>query len=188
MMKIGITGSLASGKTTASKILSFKKGPLFSADLAVKKLYTKKNFKKILIKKFQINKNLNIKKEITKKILFEKTNIKKLEKIIHPLVRKEMNKFAQKHKKKQFIFFEVPLLIESRLMKRFDVIFFIKAKRKIRFKRFKLKGGEKKVFNLLDKRQLSDEQKNKHCDYVIVNEKNLKILKKKLLDIFKKYE
>ena len=99
MMKIGITGSLASGKTTASKILSFKKGPLFSADLAVKKLYTKKNFKKILIKKFQINKNLNIKKEITKKILFEKTNIKKLEKIIHPLVRKEMNKFAQKHKK-----------------------------------------------------------------------------------------
>ena len=99
-----------------------------------------------------------------------------------------MNKFTQKHKKKQFIFFEVPLLIESRLMKRFDVIFFIKAKRKIRFKRFKLKGGEKKVFNLLDKRQLSDEKKNKHCDYVIVNEKNLKILKKKLLDIFKKYE
>ena len=44
MMKIGITGSLASGKTTASKILSFKKGPLFSADAVVKKLYIKKKF------------------------------------------------------------------------------------------------------------------------------------------------
>ena len=44
-------------------------------------------------------------------------------------------------------------------MKRFDVIFFIKAKRKIRFKRFKLKGGKKKFFNLLDKRQLSDKKK-----------------------------
>ena len=41
MRKIGITGSLASGKTTACKILA-NKGPLFSADLAVKKLYKKK--------------------------------------------------------------------------------------------------------------------------------------------------
>ena len=34
--KNGITGSLASGKTTASKILSSGKGPLFSADTVVK--------------------------------------------------------------------------------------------------------------------------------------------------------
>ena len=88
-MKIGITGSLASGKTTASKILSFKKGPLFSADAVVKKLYTKMNFKRKISKKFQINKNLNIKKEITKKILLKKSNIKKLENIIHPLVKKK---------------------------------------------------------------------------------------------------
>ena len=32
MKKIGVTGSIASGKTTASKILSRKYGPLFSAD------------------------------------------------------------------------------------------------------------------------------------------------------------
>ena len=42
MKKIGITGSLASGKTTASKILSSGKGPLFSADAVVKKLYKDK--------------------------------------------------------------------------------------------------------------------------------------------------
>ena len=42
MIKIGITGSLASGKTTASKILSFKRGPLFSADKTVKELYQNK--------------------------------------------------------------------------------------------------------------------------------------------------
>ena len=41
MIKIGITGSLASGKTTASRILSYKNGPLFSADKIVKELYTK---------------------------------------------------------------------------------------------------------------------------------------------------
>ena len=44
MKKIAITGSLSSGKTTASKILAAKRGPLFSADAVVKKLY--KNFGK----------------------------------------------------------------------------------------------------------------------------------------------
>ena len=37
MIKIGITGSIASGKTTASKIISFRKGPLFNADDYVRK-------------------------------------------------------------------------------------------------------------------------------------------------------
>ena len=56
MRKIGITGSLSSGKTTASKILSFKKGPLFSADEAVKKLYKSNSFKKVLYQKLKIHK------------------------------------------------------------------------------------------------------------------------------------
>ena len=47
MIKIGITGSIASGKTTASKIISNKKGPLFSADKVVKELYKKKNLKNL---------------------------------------------------------------------------------------------------------------------------------------------
>ena len=45
MIKIGITGSLASGKSTVAKIISFKKYPLFDADKAVKKIYQTKNFK-----------------------------------------------------------------------------------------------------------------------------------------------
>ena len=58
MIKIGITGSIASGKTSASKILSYKRGPLFSADKIVKALYLKSYFKRYLIKKFSIEKNL----------------------------------------------------------------------------------------------------------------------------------
>jgi hypothetical protein len=41
---------------------------------------------------------------------------------------------------------------------------------------------------LLDKKQLNDEKKIKFCDYVVVNEKNLKFLKKNLFDIISKYE
>ena len=188
MKKFGITGSLASGKSTASKILSANKGPLFSADLVVKNLYKKKNFKKVISKNFYIKNQSKLKSTLKKKILKDKNNFKKLEKIIHPIVRKEMLRFMKKYKKKKFIFFEIPLLIESRLMKKFDVIFFIKAKKSLRLRRFKAKGGDKKLFNILNSKQLSDNKKSRYCDHVIVNEKNLIVLKKNLLDIFKRYE
>ena len=64
MRKIGITGSLASGKTTASKILSIRRGPLFSADKVVKTLYKKESFKNLIRKKFSIKEKSNIKKII----------------------------------------------------------------------------------------------------------------------------
>ena len=88
MKKIGITGSLSSGKTTASKILSLKRGPLFSADLEVKKIYKKRSFINLICKKFSIQARSNIKKTLREKIIKDKLNIKKLEKIIHPIVRK----------------------------------------------------------------------------------------------------
>ena len=70
MIKIGITGSLASGKTTASKILSNNRGPLFSADKVVKKLYEKTSFKSLISKKFGIKNNSQIKKSIKNFQLF----------------------------------------------------------------------------------------------------------------------
>jgi len=151
MIKIGITGSISSGKTIASKILSKKRGPLFSADNEVKRLYQNKNFRQKLIKNF---------------------NIKNI---------------SKKNKNKKTLFYEIPLLIESRLMKFFDVIIFIKAKKKIRLKRFKLKGGDKNLFIIMNKKQLPDLKKMKFCDHVVVNEKNLSILKSNLLDIIKAY-
>ncbi|MDC1212535.1 dephospho-CoA kinase [Pelagibacteraceae bacterium] len=187
MIKIGITGSLASGKTTASKLLSYKRGPLFSADEVVKKFYKNNNFKKLLIKKFNLVKKSNLKKSLREKILKKKNNIKKLEKIIHPMVRTEMKKFFYLHKDKKNIFCEIPLLIESKLMKCFDVIIFIKAKKKVRLKRFISKGGDTKLFIALNNKQLSDQKKIKFCDHVVVNERNLNILKKNLLSIIRLY-
>ena len=56
MIKIGITGSISSGKTTTSKIISKNKGPLFSADKAVKKLYSNKVLRKTIAKRLSESK------------------------------------------------------------------------------------------------------------------------------------
>ena len=186
MIKIGITGSLASGKTTASKILSVKRGPLFSADKVVKELYQNKKFQFLVRRSFKIKNKDQIKKSLKRLILKNKKNIKKLEKIIHPSVRK-MRSFTLQNKNKK-LFYEIPLLVESKLMKHFNVIIFIKAKKQVRLKRFQSKSGDKKLFNLLNNKQMSDQKKIKYCDYVVVNEKKLGILKKHLAAIIKKYE
>tara|TARA_B100000965_G_C19551942_1_gene740431 strand:+ start:773 stop:1339 length:567 start_codon:yes stop_codon:yes gene_type:complete len=188
MIKIGLTGSIASGKTTASKIISFRKGPLFIADKEVKKIYTQKKFQLLIKKKFNLKSNRNFKAEI-KKIIFEKkSNLKKLEKIIHPLVRSEMIKFSEKNKKEKFLFFEIPLLIESKLQNHFDIIIFIKSKKILRIKRYLSKGGNVKFFSFLNKHQLKDSQKTKFCDHIVVNNNSLVVLKNKLINIIKLYE
>ena len=99
-----------------------------------------------------------------------------------------MKKFIKKNRQKKLLFFEIPLLIESKLMKHFNVIIFIKSKKSLRIKRFKLKGGNEKLFQILDAKQLSDNKKIKYCDHLVVNEKNKTILKEKLLSIISLYE
>jgi len=96
--------------------------------------------------------------------------------------------FLKKNKNKKFLFLEIPLLIESKLTRYFDVIIFIKSKRNLRLKRFRLKKGNIKLFSLLDSHQLKDTKKMKFCDHIVVNNKSLTILKKNLLNIIKSYE
>ena len=183
-MKIGITGSLASGKSSVAKILSKNKKLLFSADKVVKNLYSDNQFKTKIKKKFKI-KNKIIKKEIKNKLLKKEISLNELGKIIHPFVRREMRTHKKKNRNKEIIFFEIPLLIESKLMKFFDFIILVLAPRKVRLKRYLKNGGKKKMFYLLDKNQISARKKIKYCDYLIVNNKSKNILKKKVNDIIK---
>ena len=96
MIKIGITGSISSGKTTVIKLISHRRGPVFSADKCVKKLYNDKKVKAIIARKISLQSTSNFKSEIKKKILSEKKVLRKLEMILHPLVRRKMYSFLKK--------------------------------------------------------------------------------------------
>jgi dephospho-CoA kinase len=183
---IGITGSIASGKTTAVQLMAGKKYPFFSADKIVSNLYKNKNFINILIKKFKLNQNKTIKKQIKLALKKERKNILKLEAIIHPIVRKEMKIFLKK--KNKLLFLEIPLLIESKLTKYFDKIIFVDANKKVRLKRYLKKRGNEKTFNLLNSRQLSSSIKKKKCDHTINNNFSLAILKKNVKNFMNNYE
>jgi len=178
MIKIGITGSLASGKSTVAKLVSQNKYPLFIADRTVKSLYKKKYFIKKIKRQFNLKSTKNLKKKIKDLIKKDKKKLKKLELIIHPLVRKEMKASMRPRANIKFSIFEIPLLIESKLVKYFDSIIFVGANKNIRLRRYLQKGGSKKIFTILDNRQAKSSKKIKISDHVIYNNRSLKVLKK----------
>ena len=102
MIKIGVTGSISSGKSTVARMLAGKKYPIFDADIAVRQIYKKNFFKDKIYRKFKLKSKKNIKNELKQIISINKKSLKILEKIIHPLVRTELKKFSHKNKKKEF--------------------------------------------------------------------------------------
>ena len=186
MIKLGITGSMSSGKTTVAKLMSGNRFPLFSADKAVSELYKNKIFIKNFSQKLKIDPKKKIKNQIKILLKNDKKKIKQVELIIHPFVRKKMKKFLKK--KNKIIILEIPLLFENKLMNYFDVIIFVGAKKKIRLRRYLKKNGNKKIFNLLNRRQIKPLKKARMCNHIINNNKSLLDLKKNVRKIVKIYE
>ena len=77
-------------------------------------------------------------------------------------------------------------MVESKLMKNFNKIIFVNSKKKLRLKRYLKRGKNKKIFNLLDKRQLPPVKKIKFSDYIVNNNGSLKKLKKNVMFVAKK--
>jgi len=190
-IKVGIIGDIGSGKSFVAKQFGY---PVFSADKEVKFIYKKnKNcfskLKKTLpefIKSFPISK-----KELSKSIINNKKNIKKIEKIVHPIVQKNMKKFVKKNNKKKLLVFDVPLLLESKKYKKKYVLIYVDAKKKDIIKKIKKrKNYNPIIYNKLRKAQLPLEIKKKRSDFVIKNDfksltikKNVKMLKNIILKV-----
>ncbi len=189
MIKIGILGDIGSGKSFVSKLFGY---PVFNADKEVSNIYKKnKNcFKKLKKKlpKFIISFPIK-KKQLQNAILENKNNLKKIESIIHPEVKKNLKNFIKLNKSKKILIFDIPLLIENKIYKNNFVLVYVDAKKKdINKKLRERKNYNKKVIKKLRNSQLHLEIKKKKAHYIIKNKfkkkhlkNNVKILLKKIL-------
>ena len=144
MIKIGILGDIGSGKSYVAKNFGY---PVFNADSEVGKIYKKdkkiyNKLKKTLPKyifSFPINKN-----EISSSILANKHNLKKIVKIIHLEIKEKMHIFLKKNRNKKIVILDIPLLLESKINKKNDILVFVQSKKLDIFKKLK----KRKNFNL----------------------------------------
>ena len=175
MIIVGLTGGIASGKTTIVKLLKKNRLAVHDSDLVVGGIYSKPKTKFLShLKKINLEKSLKG-KIIDKKIIREEifNNIKKrklLESYIHTEVKKARNIFLKKHKQKKtkVVFLDTPLLFENKLEKicNFTILFYapliIRKKRAMR-----RRGMQKKILEKIIKSQLSDKIKKKKADFVV---------------------
>ena len=178
---IGILGDIGSGKTFIAKQFGY---PVFNADNEVNSIYKKnkscynKLRKKLPkhIKSYPINKI-----ELTKAILANKYNLRKIVSVVHPLVRRKMNNFLKKNKNKKFVVLDVPLLIENNLNKKKDILVFVESKKSQIISRLKKrKNYNKKIIENLRKLQKKLAYKKKLSTYVIKNDFKILTTKKKV--------
>ena len=181
MIKISLVGDIGSGKTYISKLF---KAPCFFADAEVKRLY-KSNiqcFNKLKKKFPQFIKTFPIKKiELSNTIKDKSSNLKSIGFIVHPFIRKKLNMFLKKNRKKKIVVLDIPLYLENKIYKRKDVIIFLKTKKKDVDKKLKeRKNFNQKLINILRKSQLTLKQKKNKSNYVLVNNYNSAIMKRKV--------
>ena len=178
MIRIAILGDIGAGKSFVSKQFNC---PLFNADKEVAEIYKNDRscYQKIkkALPKYIISDHLD-KKFLLKAVLDSKNNLKKISKIVHPIVRNRMNKFLIKNSSKKLVVLDIPLYLENKLNKRGDVLIFVEAKRKDIQKRLK----KREYFNEKLNRNLKSLQlpltiKKKLSNFVIKNTFNARKIK-----------
>ena len=188
MIRIGIVGAIGSGKSYVARQFGY---PVFNADYEVSKIYKKdkKCFKKLkrILPKYIFSFPIRT-SELSKVIIENKNNIKKINKIIHPQVRLRMKKFLKKNKKKKIVVLDIPLLLEGKINKKKDILIFVDAeKKKIRKKLEKRPNFNIKIFNILKKLQLPLKVKRKKSNFIIKNNFKSNYVKKNVNSILKKF-
>ena len=181
MIRVCVLGTIGSGKSFVSKLFDC---PVFSADRVVNYIYRKDvNCFKKLRKKFPDHiRSFPVRKsELISAISSKNINIKKISKIVHPIVRNKINNFLRENKNSRMVVLDIPLLIENKLNKKGDILIFVKTKRSKIIKRLKKrKNYNKKILDKLRSNQLPLLKKERLSNYVIDNNYSTNIIKNKI--------
>ncbi len=177
MIVIGITGGIASGKSTASSILKKEYNAyVFDADKEAKLLLSNQEVSEKIIQSFPDLKSTDP-KEISKIVFKNEDNQKKLNNIVHPVLRVEMMKRIDRvrNQKKHPIFInDAALIIESGSYEYYHdsgaYLILLTTSESIRIKRALSRGNlsEKSIRERI-RLQWDDEKKKDYADYTIEN-------------------
>lgn len=197
MLKIGLTGSIGSGKSTVASIFESLGVKVFYADISGRKHLNSKNVKAEIRSVFGdsvFNSDSEINRKVLADVVFnDNEKLKKINSIIHPLVERDFTDWMISNSSEQYIIHEAAIIFEAGLQNNFDEIISVSAAIDIRLSRIiKRDKIEKEDFFKRVESQWEDDKKNEIADHVIINdEENMLIpqvikLHKKILDKVKK--
>lgn len=171
MIKIGLTGSIAMGKSTTAQIFEDFGIPVYDADKTVHQLYKKEAVAPISVVFPDVIVNESVSRE---KLKYHLSNhpedFKKLESIIHPLVRRKQHVWLERQKKikSNIVLLDIPLLFETGQDKDCDYVVVVSASEDVQYQRLLARGNmDESQIQLILSKQMSDKEKRERADFVV---------------------
>ena len=177
MYKIGITGSIGTGKTTIANLFALFNVPIFDADKEIKKILAREKIKQRIKRIWpKVIKNDEIEKSKLKTIIFsDKKEKKRLEELLYPYLEIEKEKFNNANHAKKIIVYDVPLIYETKSEEKYDLILLANCNKTLQKKRVLMRDKiSNALFDNIIKSQLSFDEKMKFKPKVF-NTGNFKI-------------
>ena len=179
MVRIGILGSVGSGKTFIANIFKELGFNIFSADNEVANIYKNNKIVNKKISKFfklKLYKGKINKQELRVSLKKNPNKFRFLNNIIHPIVRKKLVLFLSRCKKNKLTVLDVPLLVENKMFNFVDILILVKTRSRSFLNRIKKrKNLDKQFLNILKKQQANEKTKESYADFIIYNSSKNKV-------------
>ncbi|MFO0196817.1 MAG: dephospho-CoA kinase [Clavibacter sp.] len=174
MLRVALTGGIGSGKSLVGEILEELGALVIDSDQLAREVIERGSpgyeevvtaFGDSILSEGQIDRS-----KLAAVVFNESDLRKKLESIIHPLVREAAEKLARKLPSGAILINQIPLLVESDGAKRFDYVVTVSADEEIRRERLRLRGLKDYEITQRMAAQVSDSEREKIANYIIRND------------------
>ena len=176
MLKVAITGNIASGKSQVEKILLSYGYKVADADkinhfILASDFSVIKEIKSDFADDDILDENKNISREKLGKVIFSSEEKKyNLETILHKRINEKINDFLEENKSENIVFIAIPLLFETGMAKNYDKIIFVSADEDVRLKRLIERNNYSEQYaKVRIAAQDREDYKIKKSDYIIYN-------------------
>ncbi len=193
MLKVGLTGGVASGKTTVLQLFKDLGAEVIDADLISREVVKPRlPAWEEIVEHFGtncLNPDSTLNRETLRKIVFTDSIRRKiLENIVHPKVLGEIRLRTEQIKKlypQVILIVDVPLLIELRLMAEYDKIIVVYADKETQIRRIMVRNrvSRDEVLKILDA-QIPMDEKIQFADFVIDNTGGIEEIKLAVSKVF----
>jgi dephospho-CoA kinase len=189
MLKIGLTGALASGKSTTAQMFADAGVPVFSADAAVHALYQGRAVPPVAAAfPGSIRDNAVDRAALAASVRSDPAALARLEAIVHPLVAEEEARFFEEAARSghHVTLSDIPLLFETGAEKRYDLIVVVTALEETRRTRaLERPGMTEALYERLLARQMPDAEKRRRAHFMIDSGRGLKAARSAVADILR---
>jgi len=189
LIVLGLTGSIGMGKSTTAKMFIDEGVPVHDADSAVHRLYAGEAAQLVeALFPGTVTEGVVDREKLAEAVVGNPQAIKKLEALIHPLVRADSERFLDENRKLDtaIVVLDIPLLFEKGGRERVDKVVVVTAPAEIQRERVLARPGmtEKKLEGILAL-QMPDEEKRKRADFIIDTGQGLEPAREAVRDILR---